>query len=229
MIPTATKIILIVDENPLVLSVLTKIFGENAWVVRSASDGFAALASIRSQLPDILISDLNMVGMSGFELLFVVRRRFPHIAVIAMSGAYCGESVLTSIAADAFYAKDGAGVRRLLELVSGFKVDSGLTECRSAVPVWIPSTGANTDSAHRLLVACPECLRPFSCITQETDEMRHKAKCPHRSHHMRVALVGCLEKTDHTLPFRPVREQRPGLQCATGIEAAPNGALWEPR
>jgi CheY-like chemotaxis protein len=66
--------VVIVDDNPELLSVLSEIFNESGYAVRTASDGFAALAAIRDRLPDILLSDLNMPGMSGFELLSIVRR-----------------------------------------------------------------------------------------------------------------------------------------------------------
>ena len=56
--------------------------------MRSAEDGFSALEEIRRLTPDVLLSDLNMPHMSGFELLSVVRRRFPAIYAIAMSGAF---------------------------------------------------------------------------------------------------------------------------------------------
>jgi YesN/AraC family two-component response regulator len=35
------------------------------------------LLHFQDQVPDLLLSDLNMPAMSGFELLSVVRRRFP--------------------------------------------------------------------------------------------------------------------------------------------------------
>ena len=97
--------ILVVDDNPLLVNVISEIFKECGCIVRTASDGFAALATIRDRVPDILISDLNMPRMSGFELLSIVRRRFPAIAVIAMSGAYSGVAVPQGVAADAFMPK----------------------------------------------------------------------------------------------------------------------------
>jgi len=51
------------------------------------------MSAIRMNIPNILLSDLNMPGMSGFELLSVVRQRYPSIQVIAMSGSFSGEEV----------------------------------------------------------------------------------------------------------------------------------------
>lgn len=55
--------------------------------MRTAGDGFAALPERRS-LPDVIITDLSMPNVSGFELLSVVRRRFRQIPEIAISGEY---------------------------------------------------------------------------------------------------------------------------------------------
>lgn len=50
---------------------------------------------MRDEFPEFLLSDLNMPGMSGFELLSVVPRRFPSIRTIAMSG-FCFRSNSTA-------------------------------------------------------------------------------------------------------------------------------------
>jgi len=75
--------------------------------VAVAEDGFAALSQLRKTLPHVVVSDLEMPRMSGFELLSVVRRRFPQILTVAMSGAYSEDGLPAGIAADGFYAKGG--------------------------------------------------------------------------------------------------------------------------
>ena len=95
---------------------LSHIFTELGYSVRSAEDGFSALFEIRQEIPDVILSDLNMPGMSGFEFLSVVRRRFPGIHVIAMSGAFSGDGVQPGVAADAFYEK-ATGLGSLLQIV----------------------------------------------------------------------------------------------------------------
>src|ERR1700683_342753 len=97
--------LLIVDDAPSIRVTLSQIFASNGYSTRSAEEGFTALTEIRREIPDFLISDLNMSGMSGFELLRVVRREFPSIRVIAMSGAFSGDQIPPGVLADAFYQK----------------------------------------------------------------------------------------------------------------------------
>ena len=89
--------------------------------MRCAADGLAALSEINEEVPEILLSDLKMPGMSGFELLSAVRRRFPAIRVVAMSGAFSGHQVPDGVTADAFYAK-GNGVAVLLKAIESLPV-----------------------------------------------------------------------------------------------------------
>jgi CheY-like chemotaxis protein len=97
--------LLIVDDDASIRNTLTLIFSELGYCVRSASDGLSALALCRESEPEILLSDLNMPGMSGFKLLSVVRGVYPAIYVIATSGAFSGKNVPPGVSADAFYEK----------------------------------------------------------------------------------------------------------------------------
>lgn len=80
-------------------------FTEFGYSVRCAENGFTALVAIGLETPDILLSDPNMPGVSGFELLTVVRDGFPVIQVIAMSGDFSGVSMPPEVCAAAFYEK----------------------------------------------------------------------------------------------------------------------------
>jgi CheY-like chemotaxis protein len=112
--PDLKPSMLIVEDEELTRNTLAQIFKGLGYSVRSASEGLAALIEMRQELPEVLLSDLYMTGMSGFELLSVVRRRFPAVRVLAMSGAFTGNEVPCGVAADAFYAK-GSGMGALLK------------------------------------------------------------------------------------------------------------------
>jgi len=100
--------ILVVDDEESMRESLAMLLSSDGYDVATAKDGFDALLQMKRSLPDVIISDLNMPQMSGFEFLSVVRRRFPQILIVAMSGAYRGAAVPDGIIADAFYAKGGS-------------------------------------------------------------------------------------------------------------------------
>src|SRR6185437_1194408 len=97
--PNQEARMLIVEDEPAIRTLLGEIFESKGHTVSTAADGFAALEEIRKEVPDVLLSDLNMPGMSGFELLSVVRRRLPEIYVVAISAAFSGDTVPNGIAA----------------------------------------------------------------------------------------------------------------------------------
>jgi DNA-binding NtrC family response regulator len=119
--PETRAKLLIVDDERSIRMTLSCVLGEIGYQVRTAEDGFTALVEIAKEAPEILLTDLNMAGMSGFELLATVRRQFPEIKTIAMSGAFSGNEVPSGVAADAFYGKGSSMVAlvRLLDQLPG--------------------------------------------------------------------------------------------------------------
>lgn len=105
--------VLIVEDDPTVRSAYTELLSRWGFMTRTAHNGLAALVQLRAGKPDILLSDLEMPGMNGYELLSIVRRIYPEIRTVAISGAYAGEKVPDGVCADAFYAKAGTGLLRL--------------------------------------------------------------------------------------------------------------------
>jgi CheY-like chemotaxis protein len=178
--------ILIAEDNAVLRSVLTEIFREYGWRVRSAEDGFASLQALAEEPPAVLLSDLEMSGMSGFELLSIVRRRFPSIRVVAMSGAFDGSAVPAGVAADAFYAKGGS-VATLLDIVA--EVGGGHLHGarRSDVTVWLPSSLETSGPDGSLAVACSNCLRALYLARSFGQESQ--LVCPHCRQRVTVSLL----------------------------------------
>ena len=95
--------------------------------------------------------------MSGFEFLAIVRKRFPRIATIAMSGEYLPSENPRGILADAFLQKGRYTVDELFEEVAKLLAASPIRSEREKsdiAPLFVPR-----DPAGYLIVTCPNCLR----------------------------------------------------------------------
>jgi len=110
--------VLIVDDEESIRVVFAQLLQREGYEVDTAENGFDALLQLKQFIPDVIISDLNMPKMSGFEFLSVVRRRFPNISVIAASGAYGSKIVPNGVLADAFCAKEQEHLESLLNSVA---------------------------------------------------------------------------------------------------------------
>jgi len=160
--PAAKASLLIVDDALSIRMSLSQILARNGYTARSAEDCVSALAEIRREVPDYLISDLNMPGMSGFELLRVVRRQFPSIRAIAMSGAFLGDEVPSGVAADAFFQK-GRGFVDLLKMIKSLPQPDRWAQRHAAAPppVWISKYQLNASGEGYATIECSECLGTF--------------------------------------------------------------------
>jgi CheY-like chemotaxis protein len=170
--------ILVVDNEAHVRESLAMLLTAAGYDVAAAEDGFDALLHLKRALPDLIVSDLNMPRMSGFEFLSVVRRRFPEIPVIAMSGAYQKGSVVPGgVIADAFYSKGRSHPEDLFSTVADLIRTSAVREAahrKESAPVWIPRNGKDSNGVPYIVVTCTECLRSFPLnVTEEfTPEVR---------------------------------------------------------
>jgi DNA-binding NtrC family response regulator len=179
--PETKARVLIVDDEPSIRVLLSQLLVENGYGARSTPDGLSALDEIRREAPEILLSDLNMPGMSGFELLQLVRRRFPQIHLIAMSGSFSGDKVPSGVIADAFYQK-GASVDALLKMIESLprpeRVEQQQPQAAPA-PVWIARSRRNAAGESHAVIECPECLRTFSQVLNGTINPVSEANCRH--------------------------------------------------
>src|SRR5258705_11789555 len=97
--------ILVVDDEESIRQLFGRLLQKAGYEVASAENGFDALLKLKEFSPEVIISDLNMPKMSGFEFLSVIRRRFPEISKIPSSEAYGSRVEPTEVLANAFNAK----------------------------------------------------------------------------------------------------------------------------
>jgi CheY-like chemotaxis protein len=162
---------------------ISELLAAEGYEVSVANDGFDALLHLQDGLPHILLSDLNMPQMSGFELLSVVRRRFPEILVVASSGAYESSAVPDGVIADAFYAKGKESAAELLAIIAKLLQRGSTGHKGENAPVWIPRNGKDHNGKPYVVLTCTRCLRsfPFTVEHEPTAEVLKTPciYCPH--------------------------------------------------
>ncbi|MDR3724306.1 MAG: response regulator [Terracidiphilus sp.] len=201
--PNALARILLVEDDPSIRLSMSAILSESGYTLRTAEDGFSALREIRHGMPDMLLSDLYMPGMTGFELLSVVRLRFPAIRTIAMSGAFDGDEVPTGIVADAFYPKGGGAETLLRILLTLSQAERNCTRPSSATaPLWVYRGVSESSPAASITLACPECLRTSSQTLHDSAGQIQITECTYCHWPIHFAIARSFDK--HLLPIRQV-------------------------
>lgn len=152
--------ILFVDDDENLASLYAELLRREGYVVRIAHSGFEALADLRQSLPDLVISDLCMPGMSGLELLAAVNHRFPNMPLVAISGSEALGS--DALVADTVVNRAEVNSAHFLEMVAHL-VRSSVARRRATPPrrlTWLPPAGGG------LRISCEECLRSFQVPPQ---------------------------------------------------------------
>jgi len=78
--------ILVVDDEPSILRLLEEALTQWGYQVKSAASGDEALAAVRGDLFDAVLTDVRMPEMSGLDLLREIKRHDESIEVVMMTG-----------------------------------------------------------------------------------------------------------------------------------------------
>lgn len=102
--------ILIIDDDSLVRVALVLMFEHEAYEVMEATNGREAIRIFREWQPDLVITDIIMPNMEGFETIRELRNTDAELKIIAISGgAPIGDPDILEIAlefgADAAFGK----------------------------------------------------------------------------------------------------------------------------
>jgi DNA-binding NtrC family response regulator len=77
--------ILVVDDEPNMRLVLTTLLDQSGFVSSSSSSAEEALKRVRELDPDVILTDMQMPGMGGLELLKTLSDQFPEIPVVLLT------------------------------------------------------------------------------------------------------------------------------------------------
>lgn len=85
--------VLIVDDEPQVADILARSLAREGHRATVAHSGEEALRLLEPVEPDAVFLDVSMPGMSGLDLLAEVRRRWPSLPVVVITGHATADEV----------------------------------------------------------------------------------------------------------------------------------------
>ena len=96
--------VLVVDDHPEIRDLMVKILERRGYGVSTASDGHDALTQFALARPDLVITDLSMPGLNGYQLCRLIRG-ISSVPVLIMSAQKGVEEKAYEMGADAFVSK----------------------------------------------------------------------------------------------------------------------------
>jgi urea transport system substrate-binding protein len=108
--------VLVVDDDPTILQSVSEALGMSGYKVTTARNGVEALAATEEVDPDVVLLDLRMPVMDGWEFVRVARQRQLGPKIVVMTATTDARRQAEDLAADSFLAKP-FGLNELLDVV----------------------------------------------------------------------------------------------------------------
>ena len=116
------KKILVVDDEPGFVELVAGILTDKGYAVSTAFDGRQAITRVNQDIPDLIILDIKMPQMSGYDVCRILRdnRRFKDIPIIMLSAMSELENVKTGMSLGAVsYISKPFEQNTLLAMIQG--------------------------------------------------------------------------------------------------------------
>ena len=102
MSPRSSSCIFVVDDEAVIASSLAAILQMNGFSARFFTCPLEALAAVRSESPDLVISDVAMPGISGIDLAIQMRAQHPNCKILLFSGQAATSDLLEGARAQGY-------------------------------------------------------------------------------------------------------------------------------
>jgi DNA-binding NtrC family response regulator len=94
---TTNATILVVDDDPQILHFFVSLLSQEGLRVLTAQNGYEALAKIATQHPQLVLLDINMEYLDGFDVLDMIKKHRMDTQVILYSEIYTSDTIVESI------------------------------------------------------------------------------------------------------------------------------------
>jgi DNA-binding NarL/FixJ family response regulator len=151
--------VLIADDHPIMVSGIERLItSANYQVVGRIDDGAQVLAAVNALGPDILLLDISMPGLTGIEVLRLLREEASAVRIVLLTAQLDDEALLEAVRlqAEGIVLKQG-GERSLIECLD--KVAAGGR--------WIPQDLM----LHALRLQDSQKEDPLTCLTEREREL----------------------------------------------------------
>lgn len=172
------KRILLVDNNPVILSSLEIILKKSGYEIKTAKDGISALKILKYFIPDVIIVDLIMQNINGEQLSRIIRTmpRMRNVRVIilsAIAAEYKGD--VSKLGADACIAKGPLDKmsKNIIQVLE--KIDDNEQLNQSEEVIGISNTNSR-EIVQELLLVKAHLEIILSCISEGILEVTNEAK-----------------------------------------------------
>ena len=118
--PNAAPTILVIDDDKEVRYSLNRVLSSKHYIVQEAASGEEGVAAVKKQLPDVILLDNRMTGISGVETLQHIRSVNPKQLVIFMTAFGTAQTAIEAMKYGAYdYVMKPFDPPKLLAIVEG--------------------------------------------------------------------------------------------------------------
>lgn len=146
MVVDSRRVLVVDDDADVALFVKTILERRAGCVVQTASDGIAGVAAVAAFNPDVVVTDIEMPGLTGLELIGAIRADSPWLPIVVMTAHVSVDYAVSALRAqaDEFLTKP-LDTARLVEVVSRLADEGRARRNDSAPKEHVLAIGAHPD------------------------------------------------------------------------------------